>query len=41
MLLYTILGVVDFVLMRRYARLDPPELESEDGEDEALPAPSY
>ena len=26
MLLYTILGVVDFVLMRRYARLGPPEL---------------
>jgi len=24
--LYTVLGVVDFVLMRRYARLDPPEV---------------
>ena len=23
--LYVILGVVDFVLMRRYARLDPPQ----------------
>jgi len=26
LVLYTVLGVVDFVLMRRYARLDPPEL---------------
>ena len=25
--LYAALGVVDFVLMRRYARLDPPECE--------------
>jgi hypothetical protein len=24
--LYVVLGVVDFVLMRRYARLDPPAL---------------
>ena len=24
-LLYLALGVVDFLLMRRYARLDPPE----------------
>jgi cytochrome bd-type quinol oxidase subunit 1 len=23
-LLYVVLGVVDFVLMRRYARIDPP-----------------
>ena len=23
-LLYAVLGVVDFVLMRRYARIDPP-----------------
>ena len=23
--LYVVLGVVDFVLMRRYARIDPPE----------------
>lgn len=25
MLLYLSLGVVDFVLMRRYARVDPPQ----------------
>jgi cytochrome d ubiquinol oxidase subunit I len=25
LVLYTTLGIVDFVLMRRYARLDPPE----------------
>ena len=25
--LYLVLGVADFVLMRRYARLDPPETE--------------
>jgi cytochrome d ubiquinol oxidase subunit I len=41
MLLYTILGVVDFVLMRRYARLDPPELAPDDEAGEALHAPSY
>jgi len=35
--LYLILAVVDFVLMRRYARVDPPE--SEDGAREA-PAPA-
>jgi cytochrome bd ubiquinol oxidase subunit I len=28
-LLYLTLGIVDFVLMRRYARLDPPELSAE------------
>ena len=27
--LYVVLGVVDFVLMRRYARLDPPALREE------------
>jgi cytochrome bd-type quinol oxidase subunit 1 len=26
--LYTVLGVVDFVLMRRYARVDPPAVEA-------------
>jgi cytochrome d ubiquinol oxidase subunit I len=41
MLLYTILGVVDFVLMRRYARVDPPELAPDDEAGEALQAPSY
>ena len=25
-LLYIVLGIVDFVLMRRYARVDPPEV---------------
>jgi cytochrome d ubiquinol oxidase subunit I len=36
--LYVVLGVVDFVLMRRYARLDPPPLRQETG---AAPVPSY
>jgi cytochrome d ubiquinol oxidase subunit I len=36
--LYVVLGVVDFVLMRRYARLDPPALREETG---AAPALSY
>jgi cytochrome d ubiquinol oxidase subunit I len=35
-LLYAVLGVVDFVLMRRYARLDPPALR----EEGAAPAPA-
>ena len=38
--LYAALLVVDFVLMRRYARLDPPELGGE-GDEFALPAVSY
>jgi cytochrome d ubiquinol oxidase subunit I len=38
--LYTVLALVDFWLMRRYARVDPPEIRR-DGEEEALPAPSY
>jgi cytochrome bd ubiquinol oxidase subunit I len=38
--LYVALAVVDFVLMRRYARVDPPELIGEGGE-EALPAAGY
>jgi cytochrome d ubiquinol oxidase subunit I len=36
--LYVVLGVVDFVLMRRYARVDPPPLREEGG---AAPALSY
>jgi cytochrome d ubiquinol oxidase subunit I len=36
--LYVVLGVVDFVLMRRYARLDPPPLREETA---AAPALSY
>jgi cytochrome d ubiquinol oxidase subunit I len=39
-LLYGILAVVDFVLMRRYARLDPPELGGE-GDEFSLPAVGY
>jgi cytochrome bd ubiquinol oxidase subunit I len=38
--LYVALAVVDFVLMRRYARVDPPESFGEGGE-EALPAAGY
>jgi cytochrome d ubiquinol oxidase subunit I len=38
--LYVALAVVDFVLMRRYATVDPPELVGEGGE-EALPAAGY
>jgi cytochrome d ubiquinol oxidase subunit I len=37
--LYLVLGVVDFVLMRRYARLDPPPLRQE--APPAMPAPSF
>jgi cytochrome d ubiquinol oxidase subunit I len=38
-LLYVVLGVVDFVLMRRYARIDPPPLREESAA--AVPALSY
>jgi len=38
--LYGMLAVVDFVLMRRYARVDPPELGGE-GDEFALPAVTY
>ena len=38
-LLYVALGVVDFVLMRHYASLDPPPVGG-DG-DEAAPAVGY
>jgi cytochrome d ubiquinol oxidase subunit I len=37
--LYLVLGVVDFVLMRRYARLDPPPLREE--APGAVPVPGY
>jgi cytochrome d ubiquinol oxidase subunit I len=37
--LYVVLGVVDFVLMRRYARVDPPPLRQE--APTAMPAPSF
>jgi cytochrome d ubiquinol oxidase subunit I len=39
-LLYGALAVVDFVLMRRYARLDPPHIGGEDDEF-AVPAVGY
>jgi cytochrome bd ubiquinol oxidase subunit I len=38
--LYTTLAIVDFWLMNRYARLDPPETGGE-GEGAPVPAPSY
>ncbi len=38
--LYGMLAVVDFVLMRRYARVDPPELGGE-GDEFAMPAVTY
>ena len=38
-LLYVVLGVVDFVLMRRYARVDPPPLREESAA--AVPALGY
>ena len=38
--LYAALLVVDFVLMRRYARVDPPEVGGE-GDEFALPAVRY
>ena len=40
--LYALLAIVDFWLMRRYARLDPPELGAgEGGTPVPAPAPSY
>ena len=42
--LYLVLGLVDFILMRRYARLDPPPVRRERDEDEEAapePAPAY
>jgi cytochrome bd-type quinol oxidase subunit 1 len=38
--LYGALAVVDIILMRRYARVDPPELGGE-GDEFSLPAMSY
>ncbi len=40
--LYITLGVTDFVLMRRYARLDPPEVRSGSGSapEPAAPLPA-
>jgi cytochrome bd ubiquinol oxidase subunit I len=39
-LLYGALAVIDVVLMRRYARVDPPEVGGE-GDEFALPAVTY
>jgi cytochrome bd ubiquinol oxidase subunit I len=40
--LYLVLGLVDYYLMRRYARVDPPEVGPErDGEAAPEPAPAY
>jgi cytochrome bd ubiquinol oxidase subunit I len=39
--LYLVLGLVDLYLMRRYARLDPPEVGREGGEGAPQPAPGY
>jgi cytochrome bd ubiquinol oxidase subunit I len=39
--LYAVLGLVDFYLIRRYARLDPPELGREGEEGAPQPAPAY
>jgi cytochrome bd-type quinol oxidase subunit 1 len=39
--LYTALAIIDFYLMRRYARLDPPETDGETKEGALLAAPSF
>jgi cytochrome d ubiquinol oxidase subunit I len=39
--LYTVLAITDFWLMRRYARLDPPEMGAERDGGAPSPAPSY
>jgi cytochrome d ubiquinol oxidase subunit I len=40
--LYAVLGLTDFVLMRRYARMDPPEPDGERSEEAApQPAPAF
>jgi cytochrome bd ubiquinol oxidase subunit I len=41
LVLYAVLGVVDFVLMRRYARLDPPPVRAEAAAAAPVPAPSF
>ena len=38
--LYGMLAIVDFVLMRRFARVDPPEVGG-DGDEFAVPAVTY
>ena len=39
-LLYLTLTVINFVLLRRYARFDPPDIGGE-GDEFSVPAPSY
>jgi len=39
--LYTGLAILDFYLMRRYARVDPPELGREGEERAPEPAPAF
>jgi cytochrome d ubiquinol oxidase subunit I len=39
-LLYLALGIVDVVLMRHYARLDPPEIDEVPGLGRQAPAPA-
>ena len=39
--LYIVLGVIDFILMRRYARLDPPDIGDGAATDLTLPAVGY
>jgi hypothetical protein len=39
--LYTVLAGVDFYLMRRYARLDPPEVGHEGEAGPPQPAPAF
>jgi hypothetical protein len=42
MLLYIAIGITAFVLLRRYAILDPPEILPEvDAKPEPEPVPSY
>ncbi|MGH3037315.1 MAG: cytochrome ubiquinol oxidase subunit I [Gaiellaceae bacterium] len=39
--LYALLGLLDLWLMRRYARVDPPDVGLEEEEKAPLPAPGY
>ena len=40
MLLYIAIGITAFVLLRRYAILDPPQVDGDD-DSESDPAPVY
>jgi cytochrome d ubiquinol oxidase subunit I len=39
--LYGVLAIVDFWLMRRYARVDPPEIDDAPSGGAPRPAPQY